>query len=1131
MTRTRFTNKLIALSLLFLLSTNLYVSAAEKCTPWVAKAISVQGNVEKRSIANKSSPQWLPIKRDDELCAGEIIRVKQNSRAALILKNDTILRLNQNTTITLSGFNEDQSHWLNLNEGMAHFIARIKQSFKVITPFVNAAVEGTEFVISVTDSLSEVTVFEGVVKITNKLGEVKLTKGQTAVATENTSPNVIIKINSRDTVQWSLYYPAVINYENLLLDNKSNIKVIEQSIAAAYAGKINNAIYLIETIPSISDSIELQVYKATLYLSVGRINKAHLILQHQTTNHQGLALQSIIATVNNDKVKALKLAKQATSIAPDAYETALALSYVHQSMFKIGAALSVIQASNKKNKDNALLWSRLSELYLMTGELDKALNSAKEAIKLNPNISRTHTTLGFAFLTQIKITEAQEAFTDAIKIDDTDPLSHLGLGLAIIRQGDLAKGRQLIEFATTLDPNNALIRSYLGKAYFEEKRDNLATVQFEMAKQLDPKDPTASYYSAIQKQSLNQPVNALNELQKSINLNNNRAVYRSSLLLDQDEAARSASLARIYDDLGYGLLALREGTSSINNDPFNSSAHRFLSDSYSTLARHQIARVSELLRSQLLQPLNLNSLQPQLATSNLGILDGTGPSKNTFSEYNPMFTRNNIDLQFNVIQANNNTHGNDLVISGLHNNITSSLGQFHYKTNGFRKNNDLKHDIYNAFIQSKVTKNLNLQIELRDRKTESGDLRLKYDPNIFEENQRQKIKSNTSRFGLKYQLVPNQFILGSILTNNYTGITSNSSIAQGPPFPVETQITTTIKSKALLNELQYNYSSSNFKQIFGITNIDLNQNDLNINTKTALPPGPSSSTTTSTSIELNTDHTTIYYYSNLKYSKNIIYFLGLAYDDYKIQNFNKNKINPKLGLQYDINSNTVFRTAAFSIIKRPIVTNQTIEPTNIAGFNQFYDDNRGAEINQFGISLEHSFSKKIKTGIESNLRTIKVPIVINNNAKIDKYDEQSLRSYLYFTLNNTSTITTEFHYESFDRSPLNNNNSPPLTLKTTRIPLGFNYSSASRYSFRILSSFIDQSYTDNNSILLRNNFWITHFSISYKFKQRMGKVTFGIKNIFNKKFNFYDLEFSGEPRLPLFIPEQTIFAKFNYFYN
>ena len=169
-----------------------------------------------------------------------------------------------------------------------------------------------------------------------------------------------------------------------------------------------------------------------------------------------------------------------------------------------------------------------------------------------------------------------------------------------------------------------MVRSYLGKAYFEEKNDKLDGREYAAAKELDPNDPTPWFYDAIRKQTLNRPVEALQDLQKAMELNDNRAVYRSKLLLDSDLAARSASLARIYSDLGFQQRALVEGYNSVNTDPSNYSAHRFLADSYSALPRHEIARVSELLQSQLLQPNNMTPIQPGLAESNLFLISSGG---------------------------------------------------------------------------------------------------------------------------------------------------------------------------------------------------------------------------------------------------------------------------------------------------------------------------------------------------------------------------------------------------------------------------------------------------------------------------------------------------------------------------
>src|SRR5207249_4103979 len=270
---------------------------------------------------------------------------------------------------------------------------------------------------------------------------------------------------------------------------------------------------------------------------------------------------------------------------------------------------------------------------------------ADDAVRLDPDLARTQTVLGFAHLADLNARRAQEAFERAIALDPADPLPRLGLGLARIRRGDLHAGRQEIEAAASLDPGNSLVRSYLGKAYYEERRDGVAGEELGRAKALDPSDPTPYFYDAIRKQSVNRPVEALQDLQKSIDLNDNRAVYRSRLLLDEDLAARSASLARIYSDLGFDQIALVEGWKSLSADPSNYSAHRFLADSYNILPRHEIAAVSELLQSQLRQPINITPIQPQLEENRSFILEGAGVATAGFNEFNPIFARNQTSLQ------------------------------------------------------------------------------------------------------------------------------------------------------------------------------------------------------------------------------------------------------------------------------------------------------------------------------------------------------------------------------------------------------------------------------------------------------------------------------------------------------
>jgi tetratricopeptide (TPR) repeat protein len=566
---------------------------AQSCQPWIAKAVSVEGSIQAKKAGET---EWRPVKMWDEFCPGDMVRLLEESRAAIVLVNGVILRLDQNTTITFRGTEKEVS-LIEILKGVVNSFSRWPRSLEIFTPFVNGTVEGTEFLVKVDDKSTLISVFEGHVKASNKAGSIALTDGQSARARAGKPPMSEIVVHPRDAVRWALYYPPVI-YSHPEKFSKNDPR--------------------------------FYTYRASSLLHVGRVEEAKAdikkALRIDPKNSQAFALEAIIAVTQNEKEKALGLAKKAVEADPHSASALVALSYAQQASFDLKGALNSLEEAVKVEPENALVWSRLAEMRMSFGELDRALEAARKAVELNPDVARTQTVLGFAYLTEVKIKKSKEAFEKAIELDKAAPLPRLGLGLAKIRDGDLVEGRKEIEIAVSLDPDNSLMRSYLGKAFYEEKREKMADDQYGIAEKLDPKDPTPYFYEAIKKQSINRPVEALEDMQKAIDLNDDRAVYRSKLLLDSDLAARSASLARIYTDLGFQDRALVEGWQSVNADPADFSGHRFLADSYSALPRHEIARVSELLQSQLLQPINIDPVQPHLAEGNLFILNGAGPS-------------------------------------------------------------------------------------------------------------------------------------------------------------------------------------------------------------------------------------------------------------------------------------------------------------------------------------------------------------------------------------------------------------------------------------------------------------------------------------------------------------------------
>ncbi len=495
---------------------------AESCEQWIATAVSVEGTVE---VQRAGKTQWQTVNLEDTFCPGDTIRVEDRSRAALSLVNQPLLRLDQNTTITLGGVREKRTSIVELAKGAVHFFSRIRRNLEVMTGFVNAGVEGTEGLIRVEEDRTLITIFEGQVLASNAAGSLTLTRGKSAVAEAGKAPVERVVVRPRDAVHWALYYPPVVLF----------------GPGEAPQENLRDPRFL--------------AYRASQLLTVGRVDEAGTDIQRALSldpmYSDAYALQAIIFVVQNEKDNALGSAQKAVDTGPSSATARIAMSYARQAGFDLEGARASVEEAVKLNPDDALAWARLAELWSSFGRLGKALEAAEKAVKLEPKLSRTQMVLGFAYLSQVKTTESRAAFQKAIKLDQADPLSRLGLGLAIIRDGDLEAGGREIEIAASLDPNNSLVRSYLGKVYFEKKQIGLDEREYNIAKELDPNDPTPYFYDAIAKQTTNRPVEALHDLQKAIELNNTRAVYRSKLMLVSVLAARSAAIGRVFNDFGF----------------------------------------------------------------------------------------------------------------------------------------------------------------------------------------------------------------------------------------------------------------------------------------------------------------------------------------------------------------------------------------------------------------------------------------------------------------------------------------------------------------------------------------------------------------------------------------------------
>ena len=1065
--------------------------------------------------------RWQPVNAGASLAAGETVRTGASSRAAILLASGTQIKLNVHSQLELKQISSPPS------EGFLFTTAQTLQNIlrvlsgevwvrnsgeplEMQTVPATATIRGTEFTLALGPQDSAwLAVVNGLVEFSNPQGSVLVAANEQAAVKVGEAPRKTVLLNPLDAVQWSLYYPPL-------------------PPTPSHDGEG-------ETLLTPSPRVEEGggVAAAQRYLLAGQVDAARQAIDRALAlNPQDAAAYSLRSTLEltqNRRTQARADAERAIAANPSSPAAWLSLSWVQQAEFDLDAALVSAQKAVALDPNNPQALIQESSLLLGMGHLREAVSVAKRARQHAPDDAMVHTVWGFLQLAQNRVNDAREAFEAAIAQDSTLGLPHLGLGLVLFRRNQTDAAIVEMRKATLLEPLVSLYNSYLGKAFYEVKQDQRAQKYLEVAKQLDPRDPTPWLYDAIRLQSINRPVEAVENLQKSIELNDQRGVYRSRLLLDEDQATRAANLGRIYNEVGFTQLGLQQGWQSVNRDPTNHSAHRLLADSYAALPGIEAARVSELLQAQLLQPINNTPVSPQLAETRL-LMPGAGPLTPSLYEFNPLFVRNQPTLFFSGLGGNQDTWGNELIVSGLTDRFSYSLGQFHYQSNGYRLNNDLENNLYNLFVQAAVTPELNLQAEYRYRETIGGDLESRYDGS-FRSFQRRNFDQETARVGARYSLSPQTDVIASVIYTDFD---------LALDFPnVNLKLGENIKGAQAETQLLYRADDFNVITGFGAHSFDY------------IYSGNVAQPSTEGTQEI------VYSYANIKIPDNFIWTVGLSYESDENPFAHLNEFSPKLGVQWAINDYISLRAAAFKTVKSRPATQQTIEPTQVAGFNQVIDFIQMTVSKNYGVGLDIRFSNQLFGGMEVLRRDNDVPfgtVDVPEFYLIENNHENFYSAYLNWLLSHHWVLSAAWRYEKFEDQgciPCQLFYSTPAQLRTITLPLNIQYFDPSGFFAGLGIVYVNQNIqlldsssinflppTDPDSSLIidpgsvtflptqSEDFTLINVGLGYRLPKRQGIIALEARNLFDKKFYFQDYSFqTGEPINPLYIPERTLLGR------
>jgi tetratricopeptide (TPR) repeat protein len=617
---------------------------------------------------------------------------------------------------------------IHLKEGEIYFSSRGGPiRIPIETPDGRGLTKGTEFLVRVDPQAkrTEFTMFDGEVELSNDVDSKTVRRSQQGVAIRGQPIEIRNRIEAQNVVQWWIYYPGILDPNELSLTQPDQ-EELAVSLNAYRAGALLEALQTHPGYPTVPDPTTLgrRIYYAGLLLSVGAVDRAEAQLSQVNSNAPlARALRMMIAAVQYKAVEA-ETGSAPGSSTPGASEW-LALSYAHQATNNLKQALIAARAATTNSPKFGFAWARVGELEFSFGRIRKAREAVDGALELSPHNPQALALLGFLLAAENKTQAAIQSFNQAIAIDPALGNAWLGRGLCKRRSTGLLRFRVSvretaiesswlsdIQTGAALEPTRSLARSYLGKAFAEAGLTAEAFKELAVAKQFDPNDPTPWLYSALVKRDENLINASVQDLEQSTALNDNRALYRSRFLLDEDRAVRSSSLANLYQSAGMNEVAAREAARAVSHDYANYSGHQFLSESYDALRdptrfnlRYETVWFNELLLANLLSPVGGTPLSQHI----------------TQQEYSRLFDRNRLGLTTDTSYRSDGQYRELASQFGVINNTSWSLDLDYQHNNGVRPNNQLNRIDWYTTLKQQLTPQDSLLLLAKYEDYHSGD--------------------------------------------------------------------------------------------------------------------------------------------------------------------------------------------------------------------------------------------------------------------------------------------------------------------------------------------------------------------------------------------------------------------------
>lgn len=1106
------------------------------CEHPVGRLASAESAVEMRPAGGEA---WIPISPSQPLCEGDQVTVRAPGRASVVLHDDILVRLDQNTTLTLTRVAPDADAELGLLEGLIHVITRHRERFEVNTPFVNAMVEGTEFSVKSGDGLGRVVVTEGQVRVrgaaTGADSEQRLSDGEAALVRAGGAPGRL-EIRALDTVRWAIHYPQIVWLDAASRGRlpPAEARVVEAAQAAMARSRHAEALQLLESlrrdgVPA-GVSAEVSALHVSALLALGRIEPARkrLAAMASSGGAAALALESLLAVTVNDVALSTALAHKALAADADSAAAQLALSYALQAGGDVPAAYAAAVRAAALAAENPFVWTRRAELALSLSRSGDGRASAEQARSLAPGLGRGLALLGFADLLEGRSVDAASALAAAVAADPADPFARFAQGMLALRRGEIATGRAALELAVLLDPTNAELRSILGRAYLEEQRSALAADQFALARHLDPGSPTPWFFDAYRHLQANAPVEALAGVDAALARNDNRAVFRGPELIDSDRAARSTLQGLAYGEIGFERPMRDAALAAMRDDPLSASALRLLADSYAREGGLESARASAYLQMSLRQPLGAAPVPPQRLLPGIPILGGSrllSPE-----EVTDIAARKPQHFSVSLLGGSQDTFGGTVTAARAWERAQISLGSFRYRSDGVGADDraDVDLTVNRLAAQFAATADTSLHAEVWQSDESGGDIGQRF----FQDQALDRAFDTRRRLGrLAFRTL---FDAHSELIGSFS--LSDNAAANTDTLTLEPGLTQSglIDERAKGRDLgvQYQRATGPYAVTVGASHYS---QDRTTRFEDRICCVPDELVFSSPPSRHDEQLDNIYAYLRYAVTANAdahaaVTHQRFASDDPLVDG--RERTNGKLGLVLQASDRLRVRAAWMQRLAG-IYAQPGLEPTAFAGFVQQFDDPVGTRSSVRAVALDARPIDTVSTSLEWFRRALSVP---NRNCGFAPcaadVEVTGYRFHAGWQVNAGLALTVGWERDATSqRTDASASYPDPIAVRTTRLPLRAWMGLGDGWSLGAEALRIGQRVSllsEGATLSGDSDFWLANFRLRHVPGDARWSVDLELRNAFDRSFRFQDPNLFGTENVPRLLPERSIQVALRY---